>query len=100
MSFNSRMKTIKKTLDVTRYGLLVERGIGVALILLGLVVIAGWVLHLPALVEIKSGLVPMVFNTGLCFVLSGTAILVMPRTDAMAYRLRKGIGWCLITLCG
>jgi len=41
----------------------------------GLVVIGGWIFHAPALQQIVPGFISMVFNTALCFVLFGSALL-------------------------
>ena len=35
----------------------------------------GWVLHIPVMTQIIPGFIPMVFNTALCFVLFGCALL-------------------------
>jgi sensor domain CHASE-containing protein len=42
--------------------------------LLGLVVLTGWYLHLPALIQFRPGLAPMQYNTAMCFVLAGVAL--------------------------
>ena len=68
--------------------------------LLGLMVTSGWLLHVPIMVEIKSGLVPMVFNTGLCFLLARSAILTMRLPQPGALLLRHVAGIVLILLCG
>ncbi|MGZ3777330.1 MAG: hypothetical protein ACXVI9_07010, partial [Mucilaginibacter sp.] len=41
-----------------------------------LVVMAGWIFNIPGLQQIIPGFVSMVFNTALCFVLFGTALLL------------------------
>jgi diguanylate cyclase (GGDEF)-like protein/PAS domain S-box-containing protein len=53
------------------------RLLGLLLLGLGLEVMAGWLLQVPVMVEIRRGLVAMVFNTALCFALAGAA-LVLP----------------------
>jgi PAS domain S-box-containing protein len=40
----------------------------------GVAVLAGWILQLPALTSVAPGLATMKFNTALCFVLSGAAL--------------------------
>ena len=50
--------------------------LGVACAALGLVVLTGWYLHLPALVQVRADLPPMQFNTALCFVMAGMALMV------------------------
>ena len=42
---------------------------------LGLLVIAGWICHLPLIIQIDRSLVSMQFNTALCFLLFGTGFL-------------------------
>jgi len=42
--------------------------------MLGLLVIIGWLWHLPALIQIRPSLAPMHFNTALCFILAGVAL--------------------------
>ncbi|CAN5280785.1 hypothetical protein BH11PSE11_BH11PSE11_07450 [soil metagenome] len=68
--------------------------------LLGLMVTGGWLLHVPMMVEIKSGLVPMVFNSGLCFLMSGIAIMLMQSATPAARNIRQGFGAAVVTLCG
>lgn len=70
--------------------------IGVALLVLGSVTITGWLLHVPAMVEIVHGLVPMVFNTGLGFALTGIGLLLKGPVGRV---IRSTIGWFLICLC-
>ena len=41
----------------------------------GLIVILGWILHVPVLTQIIPGFVSMVFNPALCFVLFGCILL-------------------------
>lgn len=76
-----------------------ESFISTAIILLGLMVTSGWLLHVPAMVQIKSGLVPMVFNTGLCFLLAGIALFISRRTNKTAIYIRHFLGTFLIVLC-
>jgi hypothetical protein len=44
-------------------------------IVLGVVVMIGWLLHIPEIVQVFPGFVPMQFNTALCFALSGASVL-------------------------
>jgi diguanylate cyclase (GGDEF)-like protein/PAS domain S-box-containing protein len=81
----------------------VRRGdawLGAMLVALGLTTIAGWTLHVTAMVEIVHGLVPMVFNTGFCFLLSGTGFLLADPDGRRLRWLRTGIGLFLVILCG
>lgn len=49
--------------------------LGALLVLLGLTVCAGWLLHEPRITQILPGLTPMQFNTALLFAASGIALL-------------------------
>lgn len=69
--------------------------IGLALLVLGSTTMLGWLLHVPPMVQIVEGLVPMVFNTGLGFALAGACLLLSRRP-----LLRAAIGCFLIVLCG
>ncbi|NRR33178.1 PAS domain S-box protein [Oxalobacteraceae bacterium] len=70
------------------------------LVALGMTVISGWLLKMPMLTILKAGSVPMVFNTALCFLLAGTAILLLSSTDASALRARRAICILMLLLCG
>lgn len=48
--------------------------IGISLLILGAVVMAGWWLRSEAIVQIRPGFTPMQFNTALCFGLSGAGL--------------------------
>ncbi len=48
-------------------------GVSFAIILLALVVLVGWHAHIRAAVQIFHGLIPMQYNTALCFLALGTA---------------------------
>lgn len=48
---------------------------GIIVLCLGLVVICGWIINSPALIQINPKFVPMQFNTALCFFLSSLATL-------------------------
>jgi len=84
--------------QIRRYAYRGEVLIGIILIVLGGMTVAGWLLRVTAMVEIIRGLVPMVFNTGLCFLLAGIGLLLDP--DAQRSRsIKAGIGAYLVTLC-
>jgi diguanylate cyclase (GGDEF)-like protein/PAS domain S-box-containing protein len=55
---------------------LASSAIGAALALLGGSVAAGWLLRVPVLVQVLPGLTPMVFNTSVCFALSGVSLML------------------------
>ena len=69
--------------------------IGVALLVIGSTNMLGWLLRVPAMVEIVHGLVPMVFSTGLGFALAGAGLLL---SGPWASRGRAAIGCFLIVL--
>jgi diguanylate cyclase (GGDEF)-like protein/PAS domain S-box-containing protein len=69
------------------------------LVLLGGMTVFGWVIRVPAMVEIWHGLVPMVFNTGLCFFLAGIGLFLSASDAARFQRIRTGIGAFLAMLC-
>ena len=48
---------------------------GIVVLSLGLVVMSGWILHSPALIQVNPAFVPMQFNTALCFFLCSLATL-------------------------
>lgn len=71
---------------------------GAVLALLGATVMSGWFLQLPAVVRVLPGFTPMVFNTALCFVLAGSALL-LPWSQSAAYvRTITALGGALVTL--
>jgi signal transduction histidine kinase/CheY-like chemotaxis protein len=49
---------------------------GTLVVLLGLIVLGGWTFHLESLKTVLPGFVSMKANTALCFMLSGTSLLV------------------------
>ncbi|WBS05128.1 sensor domain-containing diguanylate cyclase [Pseudoduganella sp. SL102] len=72
-----------------------DRLLGMLLVILGFNTMLGWLLRVPAMVEIVPGLVPMVFNTGLGFALAGTALIA---GDRRAGTVRALIGWAMLLL--
>lgn len=78
---------------------LLEAMLGGALIVLGSMTTLGWLLHVPIMFMIVDGLLPMVFTTGLCFLMAGIA-LTLTRTELPVVRwIRKGIGAAMVSLC-
>jgi sensor domain CHASE-containing protein len=53
----------------------VTAGTGVVAALLGVTVLIGWYLHLPALIQLRPGFAPMQYNSAVCFILAGCAVL-------------------------
>ncbi len=74
--------------------------IGIALLVMGGIVLLGWLLHIPLMVQFKIGFVPMQFNTGMCFVLTGIALALPGLTGKLFPRIQTVIGGILIILCG
>lgn len=56
----------------------VEKSTGAGLVALGLTVLSGWWLQIPALVQLGGARIGMVPNTALCFVLLGACLLIGP----------------------
>jgi PAS domain S-box-containing protein len=48
-----------------------------AVTILGLLVIVGWLAHWTAIVQVLPHLAPMKFNTALCFIFCGTALMLL-----------------------
>ncbi|BAV34650.1 diguanylate cyclase [Sulfuricaulis limicola] len=71
--------------------------IGVALILLGISVILGWLLKIAPLLQVVPGFAAMVFNTALCFALAGTALL-LPERATWRRRAQTTIGIIIASL--
>ena len=69
-----------------------------AITLVGIGVIAGWHLHVRALIQILPGAIAMQYNTALCFILLGasaSALVALPR-----HRYLTVIGGSLVALMG
>ena len=59
-------------------------GVGVALVVLGLSVMSGWIFDVGILKSVLPGWPPMKFNPALCFVLLGLAFILIQRPRAPA----------------
>jgi PAS domain S-box-containing protein len=57
----------------------IARAAGWTLVLLGIVVICGWLAHIPALVQLRPGWASMKLNTAVCFTLFGVATVALAR---------------------
>lgn len=64
-----------------------ERWGAVALMLLGTIVICGWMFRYNILVQLRPGYAPTAFNVALCFLLAGMALLVDHRPLRIAASL-------------
>src|SRR3990167_5010729 len=53
-------------------------------VLVGLIVMIGWMIHLPSLIQIFPQFVPMQFNTAFLFVLSGLGVFLLDRWQKVA----------------
>lgn len=71
---------------------------GVFVLGLGLMVACGWIFQIPGCVQIKQEFVGMVFNSALCFLLSGVALLTPVHMFPRGMILRVAIGWLLILI--
>jgi len=71
---------------------------GVLNFLLGLLVILGWFLHNPLLVQIKPDFVGMVLSAAMCFVLLGVALIVPALNVGWSAFLRSAIGWLVLVI--
>jgi PAS domain S-box-containing protein len=74
-----------------------QSGIGAALILLGITVMAGWMLRNAAMVRILPNFVGMVFSTALCFALIGFALLLPSLKVRWAPVAQTATGWAVMT---
>lgn len=72
--------------------------LGIAISLLGITVVLGWILQIRVMVEIIPGLVAMVFNTGLCFVLAGSALALPDLSRKPLQRWQTLVGVFLLAL--
>ncbi|MDB5801238.1 MAG: hypothetical protein JWL63_2177 [Rhodocyclales bacterium] len=71
---------------------------GIALVALGLWVITGWFLRSAMMVQIVPGLVAMVFNTAVCFLLCGVALLLLRSKNPRTQRVPSILGACVVLL--
>src|SRR5687768_8608293 len=62
--------------------------VGIAVIILGLAVLLGWHVGSPGLVQLHPTFAPMKYNTALCFLCSGAALLAIGRKA-------RRVGMCL-----
>jgi hypothetical protein len=70
---------------------------GLIILILGIILMIGWLAHFRFLVQFSSTQVPIVFNASLCLALSGIALL-LNNTHQSLQRVRFGIGCFLVIL--
>ncbi len=67
------------------------------LVLMGCVVMSGWAIQSPAIVQINPTFTPMQFNTALCFGLSGAGLWLVA---LQRWRLATGLGMAIGLIAG
>lgn len=60
--------------------------LGLLLIFAGILSISGWIFHIPSLLQVVPGMVVMVFNTAVCFILTGILLLL---SNSLIYNEKK-----------
>ena len=73
--------------------------LGIAVTMLGITVMLGWLLHVRAMVEIRVGYVAMVFNTALCFTLIGSALALPRLLGKPLPKFQVLVGGAIFILC-
>ncbi len=76
----------------------ISRSIGLGLVFLGVLVLAGWALDIEVLRCVVPGLISMKANTAICFVLAGVAVALTP--ERRARWAVRGLTIALIALAG
>ncbi len=71
---------------------------GMAAFTIGVSVVTGWFLHYPTLVQVRPGLVAMVFNTALCLTFGGIALVLPDSRSRFGHRIRFAVGVLLLVL--
>ncbi|GMR08524.1 MAG: hypothetical protein BMS9Abin26_1529 [Gammaproteobacteria bacterium] len=96
----TEQKVTKQTNPASTPMLHVVNAAGGLAVLLGLMVMIGWFIDSSLLVQLRSQLVPMQFNTALAFVLCGAGLLSLVRNRPPLVMLFGGLsaGLALITL--
>ncbi|WP_292934129.1 diguanylate cyclase [Noviherbaspirillum sp.] len=72
--------------------------VALALIVLGLEIMLGWVLQITPIVQFRPGFAGMVFNSALCFVLAGIALILPVFKLPQCERKQTAIGWTVIAI--
>lgn len=76
----------------------IQNLIGIVLVMLGATVVAGWIFHIPWMIQIQPDFVGMTFNSALSFILTGAAVLAPASRSRRVSQVQKAIGWLLIGL--
>ncbi|HAJ92825.1 MAG TPA: hypothetical protein DCO71_09490, partial [Gammaproteobacteria bacterium] len=87
---------MKNHLQKMNWGLNLARFTGFLSLALGAVVLLGWYLHEPALIQVNPAFVPMQYNTALGFALGGLALLGL----ALSWSRIAGIAAVIVLLTG
>ena len=98
VAFDTCFHMIKPKITQSRFGFL-PTVFGIALASLGLTVLLGWLLHVRAMVEIRAGYVAMVFNTALCFALTGSALALPGLLGKPTPKFQALVGGTIFILC-
>lgn len=75
-----------------------SRGSGIAVTVIGSIVLIGWVFDIAALKSFFPGFVTMKANTALCFTLSGISLYIALREDFWARRIAKGLAFAVTAI--
>ena len=78
----------------------ITQGAGTLLVLLGLTVMAGWLLRLPSVLQVLPGQDAMVFSTALCFALAGAALLIPGHWPTLRRRGQTALGGLVVLAAG
>lgn len=73
--------------------------LGLAVMMLGLVVMCGWLIEVRQLVEFHAGNVAMVFNTALCFALAGAGVALPGILRRPMGMFQNVVGGIMVVLC-
>jgi signal transduction histidine kinase len=75
-----------------------SRLIGALLVFVSGAVMLGWLLQIPEVVRVYATFTPMVFNTALCFAMSGAALLVPFSNPTRHVQVTSAVGCALLVL--
>ena len=98
MKFDNNSHMMKPRAIQSKFGFL-PTILGIAVAILGITVLLGWLLHIRAMVEIRVGYVAMVFNTALCFTLTGSALALPALLGKPLPKFQVLVGGAIFILC-